>query len=199
MCQWPFLCLRLHEKPVQGPCELGVTPRGGWRGCPHGAWCGQWTRHLGVWLSHKPAPRRSASPPRTSVFHLQCGDDPILSPTWAESRWVELGSWSCRLESFSLSFSHLFSHSIPGPTSSPICFPLYSHTCLYPLCPWRTFTGLPVYTIGGPDASAIISANSTTGNLTSAHLYRQRKAGGKGCAHFSSIILWLTLEVELCC
>ena len=74
--------------------------------------------------------------------------------------------------------------SLPGPTSSPICFPLYSHTCLFPLCPWLTFTGLPVYTTGRPDASAVISANSTTGSLTSAHLYRQRNQGAKAMHAF---------------
>lgn len=107
----------------QGPCELGVTLRDGRRGCPHGDWCGQWTRHLGVWLSHKPAPGRRASPPRTSVFHLRCGDDPhFISYT---SRKSMCGTWLVKLQVgvlFSLlpsvfsvhSWSHLQPHLLPS-------------------------------------------------------------------------------------
>lgn len=126
----------------QGPSELGVTLRDARRGCPHGAWCGQWTGHLGVWLSHKPAPGRGASSARTSVLHLRCGDDPHFISYM--SRKSMRGTWLVKLQVgvlFSLLLSVCFLSPFlvppPGPSAS-------------------LFIVTPVYTQCAPDSHSLI-------------------------------------------
>lgn len=172
-----FSCTSNYEKLVPGTARAWSHPRDGRRGHPHGAWCDRWSGHqLG-----------SPAQPQNRLWEKCFSSDGLGLPICGvgitpshlpHERKVSVGTWLVKLQSepFSPSSSlSVFSAQFlvpptpprPGQappaslftaTSVPALRAAGSHSPHFPIC------------TGGPDASAMTSANLTTGDLSYAHL-----------------------------